>query len=64
MTAYLVRRVLLMLVTLFGVSVIVFVLLRVVPGNIADVLFAAGGYVNPAEKARSNRQLATFAVIG
>jgi peptide/nickel transport system permease protein len=40
-----------MLVTLFGISVIIFVLLRVVPGNIVDILFDAAGFVDPADKA-------------
>ena len=53
MLAYIVRRFALMLVTLFGVSVIIFVLLRIVPGNIADILFDAAGYVDPADKAQS-----------
>ncbi|HEX3952624.1 MAG TPA: ABC transporter permease [Stellaceae bacterium] len=52
MGAYLVRRFGLMLVTLFGISVIIFVLLRLTPGNIADILFDAGGYVDPADKAK------------
>jgi peptide/nickel transport system permease protein len=55
--AYLVRRCSLMLVTLFGISVIIFVLLRVTPGNIADILFDAGGYVDPGDKARIEQQL-------
>jgi peptide/nickel transport system permease protein len=50
LTAYLVRRFLLMILTLFGISVIIFVLLRVVPGNIVDILADAAGFVNPAEK--------------
>src|SRR6185369_6626717 len=50
MAAYLVRRFLLMLLTLFGISVIIFVLLRIVPGNIVDILADAAGFVNPAEK--------------
>jgi len=37
--AYIVRRLGLMLVTLFGISVIIFVLLRIVPGNIVDYPF-------------------------
>src|SRR5215469_7984358 len=41
-----------MLMTLFGISVLIFVLLRITPGNIADILFDAGGYVDPADKAR------------
>src|SRR5437879_6549502 len=47
----------LMLVTLFGISVIIFVLLRIVPGNIVDILFDAAGFVNPAEKAQIEREL-------
>src|SRR3954449_1180170 len=55
--AYIVRRLVLMLVTLFGISVIIFVLLRVVPGNIVDILFAAAGYVDQADKANLEREL-------
>ena len=57
MFGYLLRRLVLMLVTLFGVSVIIFVLLRIVPGNIVDILFAAAGYVDPADKAQLERDL-------
>ncbi len=46
-----------MLVTLFGISVIIFVLLRIVPGNIVDILFDAAGYVDPADKANLQRDL-------
>ena len=45
------RRFGLMLLTLFGISVIIFVMLRVAPGNIADILFDAAGFVDPADKA-------------
>ncbi len=57
MTRYLARRLVLMLVTLVGISVIIFVLLRVVPGNIADILADAAGFVNPAEKAKLEADL-------
>ncbi len=57
MASYLVRRFSLMLVTLFGISVILFVLLRLVPGNIADILFDAAGMVDPADKAQLERDL-------
>ena len=57
MTAYLVRRFLLMLLTLFGISVIIFVLLRIVPGNVVDILYDAAGYVNPAERAQLEADL-------
>ncbi len=52
MGAYLVRRLALMVLTLFGMSVVIFVLLRIVPGNIADILFDSAGMVDPAEKAK------------
>jgi peptide/nickel transport system permease protein len=55
--AYIVRRLALMLVTLIGISIIIFVLLRVVPGNIVDILFDAAGYVDPADKANLQRDL-------
>ena len=57
MIGYLVRRFLLMVLTLFGISVIIFALLRVVPGNIADILADAAGFVNPAEKAKLEADL-------
>ena len=50
MGGYLIRRLSLMILTLFGISVLIFVLLRVVPGNIADILFDAAGMVSAAEK--------------
>jgi len=55
--AYIVRRLALMFVTLFGISVIIFVLLRVVPGNIVDILFDAAGFVDPADKANLEKEL-------
>ena len=57
MGAYLVRRLGLMLLTLFGISVIIFVLLRLVPGNIVDILFDSAGMVNPAEKQKIMQDL-------
>jgi len=55
--AYLVRRLALMLVTLFGISIVIFLLLHIVPGNIVDILFAAAGYVDPSEKAKLESEL-------
>jgi peptide/nickel transport system permease protein len=57
LAAYLVRRFLLMILTLFGISVIIFVMLRVVPGNIVDILFDSAGMVNPAEKLSIEKEL-------
>jgi peptide/nickel transport system permease protein len=55
--AYLIRRFLLMLLTLFGISIIIFGLLRVVPGNIVDILFDSAGMVDPASKAQIEKDL-------
>ena len=57
MFAYVVRRLFLMLVTLLGISIVIFTLLRVVPGNIVDILFDAAGFVDPADKARLEKDL-------
>jgi len=54
---YLIRRLSLMVLTLFGISVIIFVLLRIVPGNIADILFDAAGMVSAAEKHKLETEL-------
>jgi peptide/nickel transport system permease protein len=61
--AYIVRRLALMLVTLIGISIIIFVLLRVVPGNIVDILFDAAGFVDPADKANLEKELGLNAPI-
>jgi peptide/nickel transport system permease protein len=50
MLSYIIRRLLLMIVTLFGVSIAIFLLMRIVPGNIADILFDSAGMIDPAEK--------------
>jgi peptide/nickel transport system permease protein len=54
---YLIRRLLLMVLTLFGISVIIFVLLRIVPGNIADILFDAAGMLSATEKHKLESEL-------
>jgi peptide/nickel transport system permease protein len=54
---YVIRRLLLMILTLLGISVIIFVMLRVVPGNIADILFDAAGMVSAAEKQKLETEL-------
>ena len=57
MGSYLIRRFFLMLLTLFGISVLVFVMLRLVPGNIADILFDAAGMIDVSEKAKLEHDL-------
>jgi peptide/nickel transport system permease protein len=55
--SYLIRRFFLMLLTLFGISVLVFTMLRLVPGNIADIVFNAAGMIDVAEKAKLEKEL-------
>lgn len=57
MTSYLVRRFFLMLLTLVGMSIVIFLLLRLMPGNIADIMFDSAGFVDPAEKAALEKEL-------
>jgi len=57
MTGYMIRRFLLMILTLFGMSILIFVMLRLVPGNISDILFDSAGFVDPAAKAELEAEL-------
>jgi peptide/nickel transport system permease protein len=57
MTSYIVRRFLLMLLTLFGMSIVIFCLLRLMPGNIADIMFDSAGFIDPAAKAALEKEL-------
>ena len=57
MGAYLIRRTVLLFVTVLGVSIIIFALMRVVPGNIADMLFESSGYIDQAQKAKIEAEL-------
>ena len=57
MGTYLVRRTLLLAVTVFGVSIIIFALMRVVPGNIADILVDSAGIIDDAQKHKIEHDL-------
>lgn len=57
MWAFVARRLALAVLTLVGMSVAVFVLLRVAPGNIVDLIFQSAGYVDVAEKQRLTHEL-------
>lgn len=57
MQAYLIRRVLLMIPVLIGVSVIIFVILRVIPGDAIDVQLANSGNLSQAERAAARAEL-------
>lgn len=50
MKAYVIKRIFLMMITLLGMSVLIFGLLRLAPGNIVDILFDSAGYVDQADK--------------
>lgn len=50
MRTYFLQRLIIGLITLFGMSIVIFVLLRLAPGNIVDIIFASAGYVDPADK--------------
>jgi peptide/nickel transport system permease protein len=50
MKTYVINRIFLMLITLLGMSVLIFGLLRLAPGNIVDILFDSAGYVDQADK--------------
>jgi peptide/nickel transport system permease protein len=52
-----IRRFFLMLLTLFGISVLIFTMLRLVPGNIADIVFNAAGMIDVAEKVKLEKEL-------
>jgi len=54
---FLIRRSLLTVVTLFGMSVLIFCMLRLAPGNIVDILFASAGYVDEADKKAIEKDL-------
>lgn len=57
MSGYIIRRVLLMFLTLIGMSILIFVMLRIVPGNIVDILFDSAGMVDPIEKKNIEKEL-------
>jgi peptide/nickel transport system permease protein len=54
---YIVQRLGIGVITLFGMSIVIFALLRIAPGNIVDILFSTGGYVNPSERQAIEREL-------
>ena len=57
MRRYILRRLLLMLPTLLGVAVLVFLLMRVVPGDIVEMRFAEGQFFNAELVAKERARL-------
>lgn len=51
MGAYVLRRLLLVVPTLLGASVLVFALMRLIPGDVVDVMLGSDVVMNPAERA-------------
>jgi len=57
MWEFLGRRLALAALTIAAMSVVIFVLLRIVPGNIVDLIFQSAGLVDPSEKQRLVHEL-------
>ena len=57
MRGYVTKRLLIAVVTLFGMSIVIFSLMRLAPGNIVDILFESAGYVDQADKKQLEREL-------
>ena len=50
MKTYVAQRLAIAVLTLLGMSLVIFTLLRLAPGDIVDILFSTAGYVSPSEK--------------
>ena len=57
MKTYIAQRLGVGALTLLGMSIVIFGMLRLAPGDIVDILFATGGYVNPSERAAIEKEL-------
>ena len=57
MKTYIAQRLAIALLTLLGMSMVIFVLLRLAPGDIVDILFATAGYISPTEKQAIMKEL-------
>jgi len=54
---YIAQRLAIAVLTLLGMSIVIFALLRLAPGDIVDILFSTAGYVSPAEKQALMKEL-------
>lgn len=57
MRTYVVKRLLIAVVTLLGMSVLIFALMRLAPGNITDIIFESAGYVDAQDKKLLEQEL-------
>ena len=55
MKTYIAQRLGIAVLTLFGMSIVIFVLLRLAPGNIVDILFSTGRLREPVGARRPSR---------
>src|SRR5918996_5038552 len=54
---YVAKRLVIAAITLLGMSVLIFVLMRLAPGNITDIIFESAGYVDEADRRRLESEL-------
>jgi peptide/nickel transport system permease protein len=54
---YIAKRLVIAGVTLLGMSLLLFVLMRLAPGNITDIIFESAGYVDEADRRRLEAEL-------
>ncbi len=57
MRTYILTRLMIAILTLLGMSIVIFVLMRIAPGDIVDIIFASAGYVDPAAKAEIRQEM-------
>ena len=57
MRTYVTKRVVIAGFTLLGMSMLIFFLMRLAPGNITDIIFESAGYVDQADKKRLEVEL-------
>jgi peptide/nickel transport system permease protein len=57
MRAYVAKRLVIAGITLLGMSILIFVLMRLAPGNITDIIFESAGYVDEADRKRLEAEL-------
>ncbi|OWT58971.1 ABC transporter permease [Candidimonas nitroreducens] len=57
MATYIIKRTGLMILTLVGVSILIFSMMRMIPGDIVDVLFDSAGYVDDSQRAAITKEL-------
>ncbi len=57
MKTYVAQRLGIAVLTLLGMSLVIFTLLRLAPGDIVDILFSTAGYVSPSEKQALMKEL-------